>query len=40
MTLRSRFFAMTYDRQIAKVDKAGLRRLPGRAARRGGRAGA
>ena len=25
MTLRSRFFAMTYDRQIAKVDKAGLR---------------
>ena len=22
MTLRSRFFAMTYDRQIAKVDKA------------------
>jgi hypothetical protein len=25
MTLRSRFFAMTHDRQIAKVDKAGLR---------------
>ena len=25
MTLRSRFFAMTYDRQIAKIDKAGLR---------------
>ena len=25
MTLRSRFFAMTYDRQIAKVNKAGLR---------------
>ena len=25
MTLRSRFFAMTYDRQIAKVEKAGLR---------------
>jgi ubiquinone/menaquinone biosynthesis C-methylase UbiE len=24
MTLRSRFFAMTYDRQMAKVDKAGL----------------
>jgi ubiquinone/menaquinone biosynthesis C-methylase UbiE len=24
MTLRSRFFAMTYDRQIAKVEKAGL----------------
>jgi hypothetical protein len=25
MTLRGRFFAMTYDRQIAKVEKAGLR---------------
>lgn len=25
MTLRSRFFAMTYDRSIAKVEKAGLR---------------
>jgi ubiquinone/menaquinone biosynthesis C-methylase UbiE len=25
MTLRSRFFALTYDRQIAKVEKAGLR---------------
>ena len=25
MTLRSRFFAMTYDRQIAKVEQAGLR---------------
>jgi ubiquinone/menaquinone biosynthesis C-methylase UbiE len=25
MTLRSRFFAMTYDRQLAKVEKAGLR---------------
>ncbi len=25
MTLRSRFFAMTYDRQMAKVEKAGLR---------------
>ena len=25
MTLRSRFFAMTYDRQTAKVEKAGLR---------------
>jgi ubiquinone/menaquinone biosynthesis C-methylase UbiE len=25
MSLRSRFFAMTYDRQIAKVDEAGLR---------------
>ena len=25
MTLRSRFFAMTYDRQIAKVEEAGLR---------------
>jgi len=24
MTLRSRFFAMTYDRQMTKVDKAGL----------------
>ena len=24
MTLRSRFFAMTYDRQTAKVDTAGL----------------
>ena len=24
MTLRSRFFAMTYDRQMAKVEKAGL----------------
>ena len=29
MTLRSRFFAMTYDRQIAKVDKAGLRGFRG-----------
>jgi ubiquinone/menaquinone biosynthesis C-methylase UbiE len=27
MTLRSRFFAMTYDRQMAKVEKAGLRAL-------------
>jgi ubiquinone/menaquinone biosynthesis C-methylase UbiE len=25
MTLRSRFFAMTYDRQMIKVEKAGLR---------------
>ena len=25
MTLRSRFFAMTYDRQMTKVEKAGLR---------------
>ena len=25
MTLRSRFFAMTYDRQIARAEKAGLR---------------
>jgi hypothetical protein len=25
MTLRSRFFAMTYDRQISRVEKAGLR---------------
>ena len=25
MTLRSRFFAATYDRQMAKVEKAGLR---------------
>jgi ubiquinone/menaquinone biosynthesis C-methylase UbiE len=25
MTLRGRFFAMTYDRQMAKVEKAGLR---------------
>jgi ubiquinone/menaquinone biosynthesis C-methylase UbiE len=25
MTLRSRFFAVTYDRQIAKVEQAGLR---------------
>ncbi len=25
MTLRSRFFAMTYDRQMAKVEEAGLR---------------
>lgn len=25
MTLRSRFFALTYDRQMAKVEKAGLR---------------
>jgi len=25
MTLRSRFFAMTYDRQTARVEKAGLR---------------
>jgi ubiquinone/menaquinone biosynthesis C-methylase UbiE len=27
VTLRGRFFAMTYDRQIAKVEKAGLRAL-------------
>jgi len=27
MTLRSRFFAMTYDRQMAKVEKAGLRTI-------------
>ena len=27
MTLRSRFFAMTYDRQMAKVEKAGFRDL-------------
>jgi ubiquinone/menaquinone biosynthesis C-methylase UbiE len=27
MSLRGRFFAMTYDRQMAKVDKAGLRAL-------------
>src|SRR5260370_35855602 len=25
MALRSRFFAMTYDRQIARAEKAGLR---------------
>src|SRR5260370_24586786 len=25
MSLRTRFFAMTYDRQIAKAEKAGLR---------------
>ena len=25
MTLRTRFFAMTYDRQMAKTEKAGLR---------------
>ena len=25
MTLRSRFFALTYDRQMTKVEKAGLR---------------
>ena len=25
MTLRSRFFALTYDRQMAKVEEAGLR---------------
>jgi hypothetical protein len=25
MTLRSKFFAMTYDRQMTKVEKAGLR---------------
>jgi hypothetical protein len=25
MTLPSRFFAMTYDRQVTKVEKAGLR---------------
>src|SRR5690349_24499599 len=25
MSLRTRFFAMTYDRQIAKTEKAGLR---------------
>jgi ubiquinone/menaquinone biosynthesis C-methylase UbiE len=27
MTLRSRFFALTYDRQMAKVEKAGLRAI-------------
>jgi len=27
MSLRSRFFALTYDRQLAKVEKAGLRLL-------------
>jgi SAM-dependent methyltransferase len=27
MSLRTKFFAMTYDRQIAKVDKAGLRAM-------------
>jgi ubiquinone/menaquinone biosynthesis C-methylase UbiE len=27
MSLRSRFFALTYDRQLAKVEKAGLRAL-------------
>jgi ubiquinone/menaquinone biosynthesis C-methylase UbiE len=27
MSLRSRFFALTYDRQIARVEKAGLRAL-------------
>ncbi len=27
MTLRSRFFAMTYDHQMAKVEKSGLRAL-------------
>ena len=27
MTLRTRFFAMTYDRQIAKAEEAGLRAL-------------
>jgi ubiquinone/menaquinone biosynthesis C-methylase UbiE len=30
MTLRGRFFAMTYDRQMAKVEKAGLRALRAR----------
>ena len=25
MSLRTRFFAMTYDRQMAKTEKAGLR---------------
>src|SRR5438094_7705858 len=27
MSLRSRFFAMTYDRQLTKVEEAGLRAL-------------
>jgi SAM-dependent methyltransferase len=27
MTLRGRFFAMTYDRQVAKTEKAGLRAM-------------
>ena len=27
MTLRGRLFAMTYDRQLAKVERAGLRAL-------------
>src|SRR6516164_1865997 len=27
MSLRTKFFAMTYDRQIARVDKAGLRAM-------------
>src|SRR6516164_8272550 len=27
MSLRTKFFAMTYDRQIARVDKAGLRAI-------------
>ena len=40
MTLRSRFFAMTYDRQMTKVEKAGLRAYREEAARRRGRPGA
>ena len=31
MSLRSRFFAMTYDRQMAKVEKVGQRGHGGRA---------
>jgi hypothetical protein len=27
MSLRTKFFAMTYDRQIARTEKAGLRAL-------------
>ena len=27
MSLRSKFFALTYDRQIAKAEKAGLRAI-------------
>ena len=37
MTLRTRFFALTYDRQMAKTEKAGLRAFRRGPAGRGGR---
>ena len=40
MSLRTKFFALTYDRQMAKAEKAGLRAFRGRllAGLSGGRA--